>query len=64
MNEFMAAENKEQRRVILAKASDSLGRNYELGIIKQCPNKSFIALLKRTDSFDSIEGLSLLAKSL
>ena len=63
MLQFMAQENKQRMTVRLAKASASLGRNYELAIVKECPDKSFVVILDRADSFSSVEGLTRLAQN-
>jgi hypothetical protein len=42
----------------------SVGRNYEVGIIKHCPPKSFVLVLRRNESIEGTEGLAQLAKVL
>jgi hypothetical protein len=48
---------------VLPVSTGSVGRNYEVGIIKNCPDKSFVVVLKRVESFSDVEGLQLLAKA-
>jgi hypothetical protein len=42
----------------------SVGRNYEVGIIKHCPPKSFVVVLRRSESLEDSEGLAKLLEAL
>ena len=44
----MAVEKKQGYDIVIALTTSSKGRNYEVGIIKLCHNKSFIVLLSKT----------------
>ena len=38
--------SKGNLKVVLAEDTGSVGRNYELGIIRHCPSKSFVVVLR------------------
>ena len=46
------------------KDSGSIGRNYELGVIKHCPNKSFVFILKKEEEITEVEALTKLSVEL
>jgi hypothetical protein len=48
----------------LARDSGSVGRNYELGIVKHCPNKSFAVVLKREEAIAGEKKLHQLAENI
>jgi hypothetical protein len=41
-----------------------VGRNYEVGIIKHCPSKSFVLVLRRDESLEDTDALAQLAEVL
>lgn len=64
MKEYQRIQNHFGYNFIFGLHSGSIGRNYELGIIHHCPNKSFIVILGREESFGDIEGLQLLSQAI
>jgi hypothetical protein len=63
-SKYVRNQTKGGFRLKLVVHSESIGRNYEIGIIKHCPNGSFALVLGRNESLPDPEGLEMLAYSL
>jgi hypothetical protein len=48
MQDYQHQQSTNGITLVLYPSTESIGHNYEKGIIKACPNKSFILLLNKT----------------
>ncbi len=58
---YIEEQMKQGYNIKLGVHTGSVGRNYEVGIINLCPNKSFVVVLKRKESFSGPSDLEVLS---
>jgi len=47
MKAYLKKERNSGYSIELVRHSGNVGRNYELGIVRHCPNKTFVVVLRR-----------------